>query len=275
MKIYKTRDGILVQQEKSYYQFQEDWDQFVNVEDLRKSLLDRLAKTSPKDLENPEQGILAPIGSQELWATGVTYLRSKEGRVEESQSSGGGDFYQRVYEAQRPELFFKAAGWRVLGPHAKVRIRKDSSWDVPEPELALFINSWGQIQGYTISNDMSSRSIEGENPLYLPQAKCYDGAAALGPCIYVPESPISPNTEIRMQVLRKGTKVFSGQVSLTKFVRRFQDLAEFLFREMTFPSGAFLMTGTGIVPGSDFTLGSGDLIRIEIDGIGLLENEVE
>ncbi|MBT1705649.1 fumarylacetoacetate hydrolase family protein, partial [Chryseosolibacter indicus] len=205
---------------------------------------------------------------------GVTYYRSKVGRQEESKSAGGSDFYARVYEAERPEIFFKATPHRVVGHRGKVRIRKDSAWDVPEPELTLVVTTSGKIIGYTIGNDMSSRSIEGENPLYLPQAKTYDGAAAIGPGIYVAEKPLSPDTTIYLKILRSDKIVFEGNVAINQIVRKFEDLVSFLYRECSFPAGAFVMTGTGIVPSSDFTLQKNDTIHITIEPIGTLINTV-
>ena len=220
--------------------------------------------------------MLPPIGSnQELWACGVTYLRSKVGRQEESKASGGADFYAKVYEAERPEVFFKSTPHRVVGHNAFVRIRKDSTWDVPEPELTLVVTSSGKIVGYTIGNDMSSRSIEGENPLYLPQAKTYDGCAALGPCIYVTDKPLASNTMISLVIDRQDKKVFEGSITISQIKRTMQELVSFVYRECSFPYGCLIMTGTGIVPGSDFTLQSGDKIRISIDNIGELVNTVQ
>ena len=228
-----------------------------------------------KDWKELISDIEAPVNSQEIWASGVTYMRSKIGRQEESKNAGGGDFYARVYEAERPELFFKATKNRVVNPGGKVRIRRDSTWNVPEPELTLLITSSGKIVGYTIGNDMSSRSIEGENPLYLPQAKTYDGCAALGPCIYVPENPLSMKENIFLEINRGGNSAFRGEVNLNQLKRKPEELVSFLYRECTFPNGSFLMTGTGIVPSSDFTLQSGDEIKITIELIGTLINTVE
>lgn len=216
----------------------------------------------------------APISQQEVWAAGVTYFRSRSARMEESEQSGGDRFYDLVYEAERPELFFKATGPRVRGHLEKVCIRTDSEWDVPEPELTLAINSAGTIFGYTIGNDMSSRSIEGENPLYLPQAKVYRGSCAIGPCLVIGDA-VSKTTEISIAIQREGAEVFSGSTAVAQMKRGFEELAEYLFRENEFPNGAYLMTGTGVVPDSDFTLASGDQIRIEITGLGVLQNEVE
>ncbi len=217
---------------------------------------------------------LAPILSQEVWAAGVTYYRSRSARVAESEDAGGGDFYDRVFAAQRPELFFKATGRRVVGPGGAVRVRSDAKWSVPEPELTLLINPAGVIVGYTIGNDMSSRDIEGENPLYLPQAKVYDGSCALGPCVLLSTEPLGKTTTIELAIARQGQTVFTGSTTLAELKRAPQELTEYLFRNNSFPQGVFLMTGTGIVPGDDFTLASGDVIRISIDGVGTLENYV-
>ncbi len=216
--------------------------------------------------------LLAPLDRQEVWASGVTYLRSKVARMEESEQ--GGDFYDLVYDAVRPELFFKANPSRVSGPGQPIRIRRDSTWNVPEPELALVLSSRGAVVGYTIGNDVSSRSIEGENPLYLPQAKVYDASCALGPTIAL-EDGSRQACAIRLTILRGGAEAFAGETSTTQIRRSFAELAGYLFREMTFPEGAILLTGTGIVPPDHFTLNVGDIVRIAIDGIGVLENAVE
>jgi 2-dehydro-3-deoxy-D-arabinonate dehydratase len=222
----------------------------------------------------PEGAALPPIGSQEVWAAGVTYFRSRAARMEESESSGGDRFYDMVYEAERPELFFKATPARCRGHLDKVCIRSDSSWDVPEPELTLAINAAGRVFGYTIGNDMSSRSIEGENPLYLPQAKVYRGSCAIGPCLVVGDTP-APEAKIAIGIRRGGERVFAGETEVAQIKRGFDELAGFLYRENEFPEGAYLMTGTGVVPESDFTLASGDVITISIDGVGVLANTVE
>jgi 2-dehydro-3-deoxy-D-arabinonate dehydratase len=218
--------------------------------------------------------LLAPIGSQEVWAAGVTYFRSRTARMEEAEAAGGDIFYDKVYEAERPELFFKATPSRTRGHLAPIRIRTDSTWDVPEPELTLAINAQGHVFGYTIGNDVSSRSIEGENPLYLPQAKVYRGSCALGPGLVVGEV-ISPQTTIRLLVIRGNSLAFKGETSVSQIKRSFDELAVFLFRENEFPQGAYLLTGTGIVPDSSFTLRSGDRVVIAIDGLGELVNTVE
>lgn len=278
MRIYKAKRGIIIEKEGNLFLVEnEDWDRFINDDGLYDKA-DRIIKNMKPSIASREtllDDIVAPIQNQEVWASGVTYLRSKVGRQEESKSAGGSDFYARVYEAERPELFFKATPGRVVGPGGKVRIRRDSTWDVPEPELTLVITSKGNIIGYTIGNDMSSRSIEGENPLYLPQAKTYDGSAALGPCIYVTKDPLPPNTIIQLDIERNNKKVFEGSIAIDQIKRTFKELAGFLFRETSFPYGCFLMTGTGIVPGNDFTLQPGDKVTINIGPIGTLVNIVE
>jgi len=216
----------------------------------------------------------APIGTQEVWASGVTYLRSRTARMEESKDAGGGTFYDKVYHAARPELFFKGTPHRVAGPGSPVRIRRDSKWNVPEPELVLAINPQGRIFGYTVGNDMSSRDIEGENPLYLPQAKVYDKSTALGPCLVVTDQPLPATTTIAIAIRRTGAEVFAGETQLSQIKRPFTELAEYLFRDNSFPQGTYLFTGTGIVPPDAFTLQSGDEIRITIEPIGTLINSV-
>jgi 2-dehydro-3-deoxy-D-arabinonate dehydratase len=218
---------------------------------------------------------LAPIQAQEVWAAGVTYYRSRAARMAESESAGGGDFYDRVYSAERPELFFKATPHRVVGPEAAVRIRRDSKWNVPEPELALLISPRAKILGYTAANDMSSRDIEGANPLYLPQAKVYDGCCALGPAILVSREKIPAETGVHLNIRRAGEAVFHGSIKLTEMKRGLEELVAFLFRESSFPNGCFLLTGTGIVPPDSFTLAAGDRVEISIDGIGMLADTVE
>jgi 2-dehydro-3-deoxy-D-arabinonate dehydratase len=277
MKIYNTSDQIIVEHENQcYIPVNQDWDSFINHTNLFNRILHELPSyqlIGDETVLNSKH-ILAPIANQEIWASGVTYMRSKHARMEESQESGGATFYDKVYDAERPELFFKSTPSRTVGPGQKVKIRKDSTWDVPEPELTLFINSEAEIVGYTIGNDMSSRSIEGENPLYLPQAKMYDAAAALGPCILVLEEPIHPETLISIQIIRENSVVFEGTIAINQMKRKHPELVEYLFREQTFPKGVFLMTGTGIVPGNDFTLQAGDVVSITIEGIGTLTNEV-
>jgi 2-dehydro-3-deoxy-D-arabinonate dehydratase len=273
MKLYKTSRGIVLSNNNEQFLLNDtEWDSLINDENLYSRLSD--AARSKPQTGLLDEGILPPIGSQEVWAAGVTYFRSKVGRQEESKSAGGGDFYARVYEAKRPEIFFKSPAYRVVGHGEKVRIRKDSTWDVPEPELTLVISASGKIVGYTIGNDMSSRSIEGENPLYLPQAKCYDKSAAIGPCVFITDKPLPEDTSIMVEIFR-GSKVFEGRTGINQIKRTFQELVSYLYMETTFPSGCLLMTGTGVVPPNDFTLQVNDEIRITIDSIGTLINTVE
>lgn len=277
MKIYNTKRGIVIEHQGKYFLSDEsDWNIFINRQKLFSHIVEeiRVLDPDPSLADLTTSNLLAPISKQEVWASGVTYLRSREARMEESKDAGGGDFYARVYEAPRPELFFKAAAHRTVGSGAHVRIRKDSNWNVPEPELVLFICSLGSIEGYTIGNDMSSRDIEGENPLYLPQAKSYDGSAAIGPCLYIPENPIDPDSIISIVIHRDLKPVFSGEISISRMKRTHTELTRYLFLELSFPYGAFLMTGTGIVPPDDFTLHSGDVIKITIEPIGTLVNTV-
>jgi 2-dehydro-3-deoxy-D-arabinonate dehydratase len=217
--------------------------------------------------------LLAPLERQEVWAAGVTYLRSKAARMEESDFSA--QAYDKVYDADRPELFFKSMPDKVVANGEAVGIREDANWNVPEPELALVLNSKGRIVGYTVGNDMSSRDIEGENLLYLPQAKVYDRSAALGPWINAGATEAEARAwSIQLEIERKGELVFSGETSVSQMKRKLSELANWLFRSQSFPNGAVLMTGTGLVPGDDFTLQADDRIRINISGIGTLENRV-
>ena len=216
-------------------------------------------------------GLLAPLeADHEVWASGVTYLRSRQARQAESVV---GDVYGRVYDAERPELFFKAAGWRVVANGAGIRIRGDSAWNVPEPELVLAINRLGEIVGYCAGNDVSSRSIEGENPLYLPQAKVYTGACALGPGLVLVEGASPGDLPIRLEIRRKGEAIFQAQTQTSQMKRRLDELVTYLYRELDFPHGVFLMTGTGIVPGEDFTLQAGDHVSITVGEL-TLQNDV-
>jgi 2-dehydro-3-deoxy-D-arabinonate dehydratase len=232
-----------------------------------------LADRSAPGLPLAEVTLLAPIDRQEVWAAGVTYRRSQTARMEESD--GAASFYDKVYSAPRPELFYKASPHRVSGPGKPVRIRTDANWNVPEPELTLVLNSSADLVGYTVGNDMSSRDIEGENPLYLPQAKVYDQSCALGPCITLLDS-MPPPTEVNIRLaIRRGGKVaFQGTTSVANMARSFDHLIGYLGRDNSFPDGVFLLTGTGIVPGDDFTLKPGDVVDITIDGIGTLSNPV-
>lgn len=277
MKLYKTTKGFVVEDEGYYFLSKHtDWDVFINRRDLHFEVKRELQKLTPdydyKSYINA--GILPPIGSQEVWAAGDTYLSSKNARAEESKEIDREGFYNQVYNAPRPELFFKASAQRVRGHKVQIRVRRDSDWNVPEPELTLFVNSTGQIAGYTIGNDVSSRNIASENPLYLPQAKVYDGSTAIGPCIFVSDEPISPETRIRMEILRDDKSIFQGAVSINQMKRNFTELVEYLRMELSFPSGCFLMTGTGIIPKRDFNLQVNDEVRISISEIGTLSNVV-
>ncbi len=277
MKLYPTSQGIVIEADANYYLSpQKDWDAYINRDDLFDAITAEISTLSADAslAETIKTDILPPIRQQEVWASGVTYMKSREARMEESKDAGGGDFYARVYDADRPELFFKATAARTVGTGAEVLIRRDSKWNVPEPELTLFATSNGKIVGYTCGNDMSSRDIEGENPLYLPQAKSYDGAAAIGPCLYVPAQPINPDAQISIAILRNGTNVFEGNISINRMKRTHTELIGYLFRETSFPHGVFLMTGTGLVPPNEFTLNVGDEVRITIEHIGTLVNKV-
>ena len=274
MKLFRTASGAIIEHGTLTHLLEgADWDALVNRRGLKAALSADIAAVTATPLPL-DPGLLAPIGRAEVWAAGVTYFRSRDARMEESKGSGGGDFYARVYDAPRPELFFKATASRVAGPGQPVRLRRDSKWNVPEPELALWISSAGTIEGYTIGNDMSSRDIEGENPLYLPQAKVYDACCGLGPAILVTDGPLAKSTAIKLEVGRGSSVAFRGETSLERLKRRPEELVEWLFRDQSFPDGCFLLTGTGIVPEGDFTLEPGDEVRIEVDGIGRLVNLV-
>ncbi len=277
MKLYKLPSAtILTTVESAYLGPEMDWDKLLGQENLKEYLQVLIKNWEEISLEKAEErikkGVMAPMGNQEVWAAGVTYYRSRTARMEESEDSGGATFYDKVYNAERPELFFKATASRVAHPGTVVNIRKDSTWDVPEPELTLLISPKGKIQGYTIGNDMSSRSIEGENPLYLPQAKVYEGCASIGPCLLI-QDEISENTEIKLEITRNEKIAAEGKTELTQLKRKPQELADWLYRANTFPIGCLMMTGTGIVP-DGFSLQAGDLVKISIEGIGTLENSV-
>ncbi|HKO80759.1 MAG TPA: fumarylacetoacetate hydrolase family protein [Chitinophagaceae bacterium] len=277
IKIYKTDKAIIIEKDNNCFIANEtNWDLFINRDELYQEIQNDLKKLKPAGDGNwlKQQRVGAPIGTQEVWAAGVTYLRSKIARMEESEDSGGATFYDKVYDAERPELFFKSTAPKVIPTNGLVRIRKDSSWNVPEPELTLVVTSYGKIVGYSIGNDMSSRSIEGENPLYLPQAKMYDGSTSIGPCVLVMEKPISPDTVIAINIDRDGKTVFEGSTTIDRMKRKHEELVGFLFREYSYPVGCYLMTGTCVVPDNDFTLYKDDVIKISIDNIGELVNIV-
>ena len=271
MRLYRTSRGPMVESAGAFHPVDYDWDSLINRDDLLAYLRHATERSAG---ESGIERALAPIGSQEVWAAGVTYYRSRTARLEESKAGGGSSFYDRVYEAERPELFFKAAPWRVRGPGDQIRVRRDARWTVPEPEIALCINARGQVVGYTIGNDVSSRDIEGENPLYLPQAKIYDGACALGPAVLVSSEPLPVETVISLRVSRGAVIVAEGQTTFSRMRRDARELVEFLYRETSFPTGCVLLTGTGIVPPDEFTLQPGDEIAIDVPEIGTLTNTV-
>jgi len=265
-KIYRVDSGIQI--ENADGQLSEallaNWDDCINQDNLFQFCQNQAYAN------NQREAIQTPIDSQEIWAAGVTYLRSKVARMEESKESGGDTFYDKVYDAERPEIFYKGNKIRAIGHNGHVRIRKDSAWNVPEPELTLFVNSQQKIAGYLIGNDMSSRDIEGENPLYLPQAKVYDASAGIGPCLLVTDTPLAPETVISMRIYRGQNEVFQGDTHISQMKRTHTELVEYLTREMSFPQGAYLMTGTCIVPDPPFTLQAHDEIHIQIEPIGTL-----
>jgi 2-dehydro-3-deoxy-D-arabinonate dehydratase len=241
-----------------------------NPAGVARDLIDETAR----QVDLKDVTLLPPIDRQEVWAAGVTYKRSQEAR--ERESAGAARFYDLVYSAPRPELFFKATAGRVVGPGDRVRVRRDSKWSVPEPEVTLVVSPRLKIVGYTIGNDMSARDIEGENPLYLPQAKVYDHACAIGPVITLAEDmPPLDRIAIRMTIERRGGQVFEGSTSVARMARPFEDLIAWLGRDNSFPNGVYLLTGTGIVPPDDFSLAPGDRVTIDITGIGQLTNHVE
>ncbi|MFP6766787.1 MAG: fumarylacetoacetate hydrolase family protein [Planctomycetaceae bacterium] len=233
----------------------------------------RLLEVQTVEVAADDYTCLAPIDDQEVWAAGVTYKRSQVARMEESESAA--THYDKVYTADRPELFLKATSHRVSGPGRPVRVRADSNWTVPEPEVALVISPDLRLVGYSIGNDMSARDIEGENPLYLPQAKCYRECAGLGPCVLLADKPLDrAGTLIGLEIQRGDECVFRGETNVDRMARSFEDLIGWLGRENVFPSGVILMTGTGVVPPDEFTLENGDVVSISITGIGTLTNPV-
>lgn len=270
-KIYRVASGIQIENTEGKFTspYPGNWDEFINQPNLY-HYCDQLSYT-----ETALEASLTPIESQEIWAAGVTYLRSKVARMEESKESGGDTFYDKVYDAERPEIFYKGNKLRAIGHNGHVGIRQDSAWNVPEPELTLFVNSNQEIAGYLIGNDMSSRDIEGENPLYLPQAKVYDASAGIGPCLLVTDKPLAPETVISMRILRGIQEVFQGDTQISQMKRSHSELVDYLTREMSFPQGVYLMTGTCIVPDPPFTLQAHDEIHIQIEPIGTLIQTVK
>jgi len=274
MKLLRTADRWLIQQHDTIFQLGDfDIDAWLADENPPAALSHLLRSLPPSpQLKAPASPSL-PIASQEVWAAGVTYQRSRVARMEESVISKSA--YDLVYDAPRPEIFFKADPRRCRATGQTLRLRDDSKWMVPEPELALVISARGQIVGYTIGNDMSCRDIEGENLLYLPQAKTWDACCAIGPAILLAEPAQDiRSAAIRCTILRGGNPAFSGETKVSQIKRSFEELVGYLFRNQTFPHGVFLLTGTGIVPPNEFSLVAGDVVRIEIDGIGTLENPV-
>ena len=274
MILYRVSDGFALEHDGKFFRLQaSSLDDLIGRTDLHTYLAAQANSAATRGPIDPAE-LQAPVGQQEIWAAGVTYYRSRTARMEESEQAGGSGFYDRVYSAERPELFFKALPCKVVRPGGKVAIRSDATWSVPEPELTLLISPSAQIVGYTIGNDMSSRDIEGQNLLYLPQAKIYDRSCALGPGILITPEPLPSTTAIELEITRAGQVAFSGKTALSEMKRRPDELVEYLFRDQSFAHGCFLLTGTGIVPPDSFTLQHGDTIRISIDGIGALINQV-
>ena len=275
MILYRTSDGVVARLpgDGETRRLSPGWD------DLLRSTSLATAVQAAYDAGTTAEGFdpasaLVPLVGQEVWAAGVTYFRSRDARMAESADAGGGSFYDRVYDAERPELFFKANARTAVGTGDTVAIRADAKWNVPEPELVLLADPRGQLVGYTVGNDMSSRDIEGENPLYLPQAKVYDRSCAIGPGVLVSGEPLAATTAISMRISRGESEAFAGATTLAELKRTPQELLGYLFRDNSFPAGCFLMTGTGIVPPDGFTLRAGDQVTIAIDGVGELINAV-
>lgn len=275
MLLLNTENGLVVKYDRAWYTLSStSFDYWVRLDNAFEGLLEEIDRRGKVTEAPASETLLAPIGKQEVWAAGVTYFRSRTARMEESNAAGGSDFYDRVYHADRPELFMKATAHRVVGHQSIMRLRKDSKWIVPEPELTLLVNPNGKIIGYTVGNDLSCRDIEGENPLYLPQAKTFDACAAIGPGVWIAQEPLPESTKISIRILRNGSVVVDDATDLGQMKKKPEALVEYLYRESSFPDGCFLMTGTGIVPPDDFTLEPDDEIRISIDPIGTLINRV-
>jgi 2-dehydro-3-deoxy-D-arabinonate dehydratase len=267
MLLYRSILGPVVFRENQYLLLMDNWGDLLKRDDLPQYL----ASVKGTVTGEPKQ-LLSLCSAQEVWAAGVTYFRSRTARMEESKEAGGGSFYDRVYEAARPEIFFKATPHRVAGHGQLMHLRRDSKWMVPEPEMTLVISPNGKLIGTTVGNDLSCRDIEGENPLYLPQAKSFKLSAALGPCIRVSSEPLPPETTIHLAIQRGDAVVFTGDTALSQLKRSAAELIGWLYQDNEFPQGAFLMTGTGIIPPDDFSLVAGDEVRITIQGIGTLAN---
>ena len=273
MILYRIKDGVVVDTGEEILQIDEKWDSIIGESNLTKEIDEMISRGEKQQTFNINDA-LVPVYSQEVWAAGVTYYRSRDARMAESEKSGGDSFYDRVYNANRPEIFFKGNRRTVVGTNDNISIRKDANWNVPEPELVLLANAEGTLIGCTIGNDVSSRDIEGENPLYLPQAKVYSRSCAIGPGILIgPTIPV-PETEIKLKIERGKNVIFSGTTNLSELKRKPSELLEYLFRDNNFPAGCYLMTGTGIIPPDEFTLFSGDIVSITIEPIGTLINQV-
>lgn len=272
MLLFRTQSGPVVEHEGQHISVDEAWETLINRDDCLAVLQAAISEGKVADA-SAAGDVLPPIGpQQEVWAAGVTYFRSRTARMEESQDAGGSDFYDRVYHADRPELFMKATPHRVVGDGGAMRLRRDSTWIVPEPELTLVISSSGKIIGYTAGNDLSCRDIEGENPLYLPQAKTFDQCAAIGPGVLITDELFSADTAIRIEIKRGAEVMFADSTAIDQLKKSPATLVEYLYRECSFPFGCLLMTGTGVVPPNDFTLKVDDVVAITIDGIGTLTN---
>jgi 2-dehydro-3-deoxy-D-arabinonate dehydratase len=277
MILYRTTEGIVVEEQgKLFAVAGADWDTLLNDDNLAERLAEvcQAGEPLPADFSLAEI-LLAPLVSQEVWAAGVTYYRSRTARMEESEQAGGSSFYDRVYNADRPELFMKATPHRVRGSGKPLHLRRDSKWIVPEPELTLVITRTGKLIGYTAGNDLSCRDIEGENPLYLPQAKTFDACAGIGPGIFVSSDPLPGETNIELAIVRNGETIFAGETAVSQMKKTIPALIEYLYRDNSFPQGAMLMTGTGIVPPDGFSLIAGDEVRVTIGSIGTLVNSLE
>lgn len=275
MKLYKTKSGIVIERNGKFYHLgEQNWNSFLNDDHLHDKMEKLASSMKPSAYAEVlvERDLLAPIQDQEVWGSGITYISTMENRRDEGETSG--DFYAKLYHAERPELYLKATPGRTVGSKDFINIRKDSTWDFAEPELTAFATSSGKIVGYTVGNDVCSRSIEGENPIYLPQSKIYERCASIGPGILVTETPLPKDTIIHILISRSGKSVFDEKVGINKMKREPQDLINWLFKECAFPHGVFLLTGTGITPGKDFTLKSADKVEITIDHIGTLINYV-
>lgn len=275
MHLFRTSGSPIIKFEDQWYRYEpnKSWTELFQDDQLYQTLKSFVQTATPDpSLASAVESALAPITDQEIWAAGVTYFRSKTARMDESKDAGGGDFYDRVYEAPRPEIFFKATAIRTVGHGAAMHLRDDSKWIVPEPELTLAVSSGGKIIGYTVGNDLSCRDIEGENPLYLPQAKTFRDCAAIGPAIYLTDKPLDPETAIDLVITRGSKPIVTDGTTLSQLKRSLDELVRWLFSNNDHPNGCFLMTGTGIVPADDFCLQPGDEVDITIEPIGTLSN---